>query len=66
MKLNSKETRNMQKFAVRTPDKNVSDILDKGFQTLGLTSDNHRLVNISVPDLRQHQDKANAYRPTSV
>ena len=46
MKLNSQDTRTMQRFAVRTPEKNVLDILGQGFQTLGLTSDNQRLVNV--------------------
>ena len=46
MKLNPQDTRTMQRFAVRTPEKNVLDILGQGFETLGLTSVNQRLVNV--------------------
>ena len=44
MKLGSGETKAMQKFAVRTPDKNVLDIKNQAFQTLGLLAGNERFV----------------------
>ena len=66
MKLNSGETKEMQKFAVRTPDNNISDITRKGFQTLGLTSVDQRLVSIVFPTLRQLQYETNARSPTLV
>lgn len=42
--LDSKDTRDMIKFAVRTPDMNASSITTKAFKTLGLNPANRELV----------------------
>ena len=42
--LDSKDTRDMIKFAVRTPDMNASSITTKAFKTLGLNPANQELV----------------------
>lgn len=63
MKLNPNETKIMQRFAVRTPDRNATDIKDEGFRTLGLGSRNQRLVILCTGDGRF---EANANRSNSV
>ena len=66
MKLNPHETKIMQKFAVRTPDKNATDIKDLGLKTLGLVKENERLVMPSSFGARDGQDQVNAHRNPSV
>ena len=46
--LSSNETTRMQNFAVRVPHLNAKSISDPGFETLGLTDKNKKLV-IVVP-----------------
>ena len=44
LKLEGKQTRGMIKFAVRNPNENAKSITIKGFNTLGFTADNEKLV----------------------
>ena len=61
MKLDPAQTKIMQTFAVRTPDKNAADIKNRGFETLGMLQGNTHLVLLSTSSTRGDEDETDAH-----